>query len=41
MPAANALSEALNTIGIETRSSDNNNSSENDYAIHFLVGPKR
>jgi hypothetical protein len=41
MPAAEALSDSLKAIGIEARTGDDNNSSENNGAIHLLVGPKR
>jgi hypothetical protein len=39
MPAASALTDALHAIGITARY-DNNNTSQNDDAIHILVGPK-
>ena len=41
MPAAEALSAALEAIGIKATTGDNNNSSQNDDAIHLIVGPKR
>lgn len=40
MPAADALADALRSIGIAVHN-DNNNSSRNDDAIHFLVGAKQ
>jgi hypothetical protein len=40
MPAALALAEVLNANGIEAVTYDNNNASQNDDAIHLLVGPK-
>jgi hypothetical protein len=40
LPAADALADALRAIEIDVHN-DNNNSSQNDDAIHFLVGPKR
>ncbi len=40
-PAAVALADALNSIGIEATLGDLNNSSTNYDAIHLLVGPKR
>jgi hypothetical protein len=41
MPAAEALAAALEAIGITATTGDNNNSSQNDDAIHLIVGPKR
>lgn len=41
LPAANALVEALNGIGIKAYIKFFNNSSMNADAIHILVGPKR
>jgi hypothetical protein len=41
MPAAEALSASLKSIGVEAHTDDNNNSSQNNDAIHLLVGPKR
>ena len=41
MPAAEALGAALGAIGIKANTGDNNNSSQNDDAIHLIVGPKR
>jgi len=35
------LADALKAIGIEATTADNNNSSQNDDAVHVLVGPKR
>ncbi len=40
MPAAEALAEALRAVGIAVHN-DNNNTSQNDDAIHFLVGTKQ
>jgi hypothetical protein len=41
MPAAEALAAALRAIDIEATTHDDNNTSQNDDAIHLIVGPKR
>jgi hypothetical protein len=41
LPAAEALADALRAIGIEATTTDNNNGSQNDDAVHVIVGPKR
>ena len=41
MPAVEALAAALRAVDIDVNTADNNNASQNDEAIHVLVGPKR
>ena len=39
--AVEALASALRAVDIDVNTKDNNNASQNDDAIHVLVGPKR